>query len=235
MALSRARTHHQRSPAAAGPGRPRADRGLLGVAGWAGVVGPVLFSLTFLAQDVLRRPDYSPVAEPVSALAVGAFGWVQQVNFVVFGLLTLSYAVGLHRALPPTRWGVVGPALMFLSGVCLVLAAVFPLEEDAAGVVQDPGGHAVVGGAFFGSSALALLFLTPRVARSDSWRRLAPWVGVAGACALVAFPVMRLLVIPDGAPLHEWGGVAQRIIVLGFLVPARLALAVQLLSERDAR
>ena len=40
---------------------------------------------------------------------------------------------------------------------------------------------------------------------------------------------MGILVIPDGAPLHEWAGLAQRVIVLGLLFPARLALSYRLL------
>ena len=42
---------------------------------WAGIVGPVLFTVAFLAQDAIRRDEFSPVAEPVSALEVGPKGW----------------------------------------------------------------------------------------------------------------------------------------------------------------
>ena len=30
---------------------------------WAGIVGPVLFTATFLAQEPFRRDEYSPIAE----------------------------------------------------------------------------------------------------------------------------------------------------------------------------
>jgi len=42
-------------------------------------------------------------AEPVSALEAGPNGWIQQVNFVVFGLVLLVFAVGLNRAIPSAR------------------------------------------------------------------------------------------------------------------------------------
>jgi Protein of unknown function (DUF998) len=61
---------------------------------WAGIVGPVLFTAAFLAQGAFRRNDYDPLAEPVSALEAGPYGWVQQVNLVLFGLLTIAFAVG---------------------------------------------------------------------------------------------------------------------------------------------
>jgi len=46
---------------------------------------------------------------------------------------------------------------------------------------------------------------------------------------------MRLMVIPDDAPLHDWAGLAQRVIVLAFLFPACIALAVRLLNTSGAR
>jgi hypothetical protein len=48
---------------------------------WAGIVGPILFTVVFLAQEALRRDEFSPVAEPISALEVGPIGWVQQLNY----------------------------------------------------------------------------------------------------------------------------------------------------------
>ncbi len=100
----------------------------------AGILGPVLFTVGFVIQELFRRGEYSPIAEPVSALEAGPGGWVQQVNFVGFGLLTMAFAVGLHLGVRPTRAGMVGPAIMVWTGMGLVLAAVFSLREDAAGV-----------------------------------------------------------------------------------------------------
>lgn len=38
----------------------------------------------------LLQPDYSHVVMPVSALAVWPHGWIQNVNFYVFGLLMIA-------------------------------------------------------------------------------------------------------------------------------------------------
>jgi len=105
--------------------------------------------VAFLAQDALRRDEFSPVAEPVSALEVGPNGWVQQVNFLVFGLLTMAHAIGLHRGMGPARGGWVGPALLFITGIGLLAAGTFPLRQDAAGITYDPSGHTVAGMIFF--------------------------------------------------------------------------------------
>src|SRR5215207_4367520 len=94
-------------------------------AAWAGIISPVLFTAAFLAQEAFRRGEYDPLAEPVSALEAGPNGWIQQINFVVFGLLTIAFAVGMHRGLQAARAGIAGPALLFVSGIGLLLAAAF--------------------------------------------------------------------------------------------------------------
>ena len=200
----------------------------------AGIASPVIFTLGFLAQEQLRR-EYDPVSEVVSALEGGVHGWIQQVNFVVFGVLTMIFAVGLHRGLAPSRAGIVGPLALFVSGAANVLGAIFPLREDAAGATYDPGGHQVAGTLFFASSFIALIALSRRCAADPRWRNIAGWILGAGVLAALSFPLMGALVIPDDAPLHDWAGLAQRVIVLGLLFPARIALAIRLLRISHQR
>ena len=78
-----------------------------------------MFAVDALVQSLLR-PEHSLVADPISALAAGPSGWVQDVNFLLFGSLMIAYAIGLHLRVRPTRWGVVGLTFLVLSGVGLV-------------------------------------------------------------------------------------------------------------------
>ncbi|MFI7495081.1 DUF998 domain-containing protein [Kocuria sp. M4R2S49] len=199
------------------------------VLAWAGIIGPVLFTATYMAQEVVRRGEYSPMAEPISALEVGPYGWVQQLNFVVFGVLTIGYALGLHIGVEHARFGAAGPGLLVLSGIGLVLAAVFPLRQDPAGETFDPGGHAVSGAMFFSCSALGLILLSRRLKHDDAWRPFAGYTLVAGLIALAGFVTMFAVVLPPGAPLEDWTGLAQRLLILLVLFPCRIALDVRLL------
>ncbi len=199
------------------------------VAGSAGIAGPILFTAVFLAQEALRRDEYDPLAEPVSALEAGPNGWVQQLNFVVFGVLTILFAIGLHRGVRPVRAGVAGPALLGVSGIGLLLAAAFPLREDAAGVTYDPGGHLAAGFVFFFSSAAGLIVVSRRLSRDPRWKGLARYTLAAGMTVVAGGIVMNALVIPDGAPLHDWAGLVQRAIILLALFPCRVVLSVRLL------
>ncbi|WP_405021304.1 DUF998 domain-containing protein [Kitasatospora sp. NBC_00070] len=63
--------------------------------------GP-LFTVAYLLEGA-GRTDYKSARHPVSSLALGRAGWTQTLNFLVAGLLTLAFAVGLWRAGPP--WG----------------------------------------------------------------------------------------------------------------------------------
>ncbi|MPZ95260.1 MAG: DUF998 domain-containing protein [Propionibacteriales bacterium] len=156
----------------------------------AGIVGPILFTVGFVTQELFRIDEYSPLAERVSALEAGPNGWVQQVNFVVFGILTIAFAGGLHLGVRPSRAGALGPAILAVSGVGLLLAAALPLREDAAGVTYDPNGHVVAGITFFLSSGLGLFVLSQRLVADPRWGGLAGYALVAGAVGLVSFPLI---------------------------------------------
>jgi Protein of unknown function (DUF998) len=55
----------------------------------AGIAGPLLFTVVAVVHSLLRS-DHSLVALPISALAVRPSGWVQNLNFVICGLLFLA-------------------------------------------------------------------------------------------------------------------------------------------------
>jgi hypothetical membrane protein len=189
----------------------------------------------FLTQEAFRIDEYDPVAEPVSALEAGTNGWIQQLNFVVFGLLTIAFALGLNRGLRPTRTGLIGPALLIISGLGLLHAAIFPLREDAAGVTYDPGLHFIAGFTFFLSSALGLTVVSRRLARDARWRGIATYTLIAGIVALVGFAVGAGLVVRDEAPLHDWAGLYQRFMIIAVIFPSRIVLSLRLLRVASWR
>jgi hypothetical protein len=72
-----------------------------------GLVAGPLFTVAWIIEGVMR-PTYNPLRHPISALALGDLGWTQIANFIVTGLLTLAFAIGLRRALRPpggSTWG----------------------------------------------------------------------------------------------------------------------------------
>ncbi len=102
-----------------------AHRLLLGV----GLLGSLLFNSTFLIDGALR-PGYGSLRQPMSALSLGAGGWVQVTGFIVFGALTCCSAPGWRATLAPGAGAVWYPRLKVLAGLMLITAGVFS---------QDPG------------------------------------------------------------------------------------------------
>jgi hypothetical protein len=92
-----------------------------------GVIAGPLFIVTFLAEGATRA-GYDPLRHPVSSLALGEYGWMQTANFVVAGLLTLAFAVGMWRALRSPKRSIWGPLLVGVWGIGLIGAGIFPTD-----------------------------------------------------------------------------------------------------------
>ncbi len=69
-----ANTARARSHSPAGNGLEERPAPWLSPLAWVGIIGPVLFTATFLVQEVFRADEYSPIKEPVSALEAGPHG-----------------------------------------------------------------------------------------------------------------------------------------------------------------
>jgi hypothetical membrane protein len=178
----------------------------------AGIVAPLWFIALVLLQS-LMHPDYSHVALPISALAAWPAGWLQNLNFVVFGLLMSAYAVGLHRGVRPMRGGWIALALFLVSGAGLVLAGIFAWSRGGTDFVV-PTGHLVAALMSFLGAALGLVAISRRMVTDSRWRGVAGYTAASGLAMLVLFFALGLLAVPDEAPLHRWAGLGQRLVVL---------------------
>lgn len=199
----------------------------------AGVAGPVLFAVAALVHSLLRE-DHSLVAMPISALAAEPSGWVQDLNFVVFGSLMIAYAIGFHLEVCGARWGVLGPAFLSLSGIGLVWAAVFP-ATDATGAFQAdrvPALHTVGFAITFLGTAIGLITLSRRMARDPRWQSLTTYALATGIAMLILF-LAGALVRPPDAPFHPWLGLFQWIL-LAVWFPCMIVLALRLLRVARA-
>jgi hypothetical protein len=104
----------------------------------AGIIGPPLFVglvviITLLEWDFLqgigwRLLENTSVPYP-SALSLGAYGWLQVINFALFGLLCIHFTLGLHGAIHARKGARVSTALLLLAGSASLLCA-FVTEPD---------------------------------------------------------------------------------------------------------
>jgi len=189
-----------------------------------GVIGGPLFVATFLVEGATRA-NYDPLRHPVSSLALGNSGWTQSANFIVAGLLTLAFAVGLWRALRPGKGSTWGPLLVGVWAVGLLGAGVFvtdPVSGYPPGAPDRLSGYSwhgalhdlFSGPAFVALTAACFVFSRRFAARGE--RVWAVYSAVSGLVFVVAF-VLASAGFGQAASLVDLAGLLQRVAVaVGF-------------------
>ena len=170
--------------------------GALPVRAWlllgAGTVGGLVFTGAYLAEGATRA-GYRALAQPISALSLGPGGWVQQLNFIVFGLLVCASAAGWRAALAPGRGAVAFPALRVIAGVGLLMDGLFAQDPSGGYPPGVPVGASTVHGqlhtlfAMITITALAAgcFVLAARFAAEPAWRSWAVPAAAAGVATIV--------------------------------------------------
>lgn len=121
------------SVTASRPDTARVARRLL-----AGVVSPLLFLVVSFLQMPFN-PGLDLTRHAFSYLSIGDTGPVQQVNFVVMGILNIVAATALPAAIGG-RLGVAGGILLALDGFGQVLAGMFTLDPSNGFPIGAPDG-----------------------------------------------------------------------------------------------
>jgi hypothetical membrane protein len=176
----------------------------------AGIIGPVWFVTLVTVQGFLL-PDYSHIRMPISALAAWPTGWIQVLNFCVFGSLSVAFAFGLHVGVQPTRGGGVGISLLVAGGVGIIAAGVFSWKM-VDGVPTATPAHLMAAIPSFAATGLGLMVFSRRMRADVYWRDLSTYTLMTGIAVLVIFVALGRFGVDDSAPLHPWAGLVQRIL-----------------------
>jgi hypothetical protein len=203
-----------------------ATRLLLG----AGVIAGPLFVVT-AGMQALTRDGFDLSHQPLSLLSLGDLGWVQITNFILAGLLSLAFAVGVARALvsdPGSKWA---PRLLAVFGLGLIIGGAFVPDAALGYPIGTPDGyptslsvhgllHAVAPPLSF-LALVAACFVVARTFGAQGRRDAAVATrAVAIACLVLSVPV---------GPGFSWRLFAA--VTLGFAWIA--AFAVYLLATTD--
>jgi hypothetical protein len=176
----------------------------------AGIIGPVLFWTVLIALGQMQSA-YSAFRSDISLLALGANGWAQTVNFVVFGLLIIVFQGGLRRAVATEKaWEAIN-YLALAFGLGLVSVAIFPTDRAGTWTVHGAVHLGIV-------AALALLLPFLCFMTATKVKRHAFWRGYAQFSVLIAILTgaltLVLLLAWSGAwqALHPWLGLYERVV-----------------------
>ncbi|HZG88747.1 MAG TPA: DUF998 domain-containing protein [Pseudonocardia sp.] len=183
------------------------------------LAGPVLLG-TGLAQ-VFTRAGFDLERHALSQLALGPWGFVQVVNFLVTGALVVAAARGLRGALGTGGAAAWGPRLLAGFGAGMLIAGVFVADPGygfPAGTPDGPGQiswHGALHGVGF---ALAMVSWTAAMIV------LARAFAVRGDRAQAAVCVVALLAVAAVATAPSLGSFGLRAIVVSAVQLAAVAL-----------
>ncbi|MEX5303728.1 DUF998 domain-containing protein [Kocuria sabuli] len=203
------------------------------------MAGPV-FITTFLATGAVRD-DYDPMRHPVSSLALGPAGWVQQANFCLNGILYLAFAAGLVRTQDRHCPPLPGILLVAAAGAGQIGAGIFTTDPVSG---YPPGTAPVLAGysgtealihdlaavpVFVGIPAAALIW-----ARAFARHRCRRWARYSGATAVIMLAGFALTsaAFAQAPALAPVGGLLQRLTVgTGMTWLSALAMRYQIATS----
>ena len=189
------------------------------IAPWAGMIGPVLFTLSFTVNGLLR-PDYDPVKNYISELSIGSQGWIQIVNFLLLGISVMVFVPGIRAAFPTGRASRATPILFAIIAVCYFLSgpfvtdpmAMFDNQQTLHGVL-----HGIFGAIVFSLSAASCFVLWRRFRIDRDWKSLSAVTLIAGILMVVLIVLMKIGQLQTGL-LSDGAGVVQRCCLIIYYV-----------------
>lgn len=199
---------------------------MLAALGACGVLSALSLVLASVLGGMLRA-DYDPIRDSISELyETGApnAGWLM-VLFTVYHALVIPFAIGLHRGLPPSVRGWIGPFCLGLAGLLGI-----PLGAYAR---CDPGcfGATTLRGQLHGILVIvtvplifvAMFAVWHRLRHHSAWRRFRRYTS-ATAIAGLAFGI-GMIPFVQGAYAGLLERIAVGLIVQWYAVGGALLIA----------
>lgn len=162
------------------------------------ILSPVIFVLlSFIAGYI--TPNYNPLTDPISNLAILQHGWIQTLNFVLSGILMLFLGYSTYKALK----GVTKAPVSFIYfGIILILSAIFQ---------TDPNGPSTTTGIIhilLFVTAMIVLIISGFVFQAKLWR-----INKGLALYSLFTSITSLLFLLGIFTFNSYMGVAQRLLV----------------------
>jgi len=169
-----------------------------------GIVSPIIFAVMVIIESLLR-PGYSQTFNFISDLGVGSNAILQDINFWIFGILTLGFVVGLWQSTPAKK------SLALKAGI--VLVAIFAIGVGLAGFFPEDYGdghlHTLVSSTAFVAIIAALLLVWWGLRKADKtvWGNYRLYTLASGLLDLI------LLFVFNASMGGDYQGLVQRLFL----------------------
>ncbi|HMK53446.1 MAG TPA: DUF998 domain-containing protein [Methanobacteriaceae archaeon] len=178
-----------------------------------GIVAPILFTLLVIVESLLR-PGYSQIFNDVSDLGLGPYSIIQNISFILFGLLSIGFAMGLGANLP-NRAGKATKWLVIVFGLCIILAGL-TLFSVGSNVIyaKDVALHVFVSSIAFLVIIIAqfLTWLALRGSDDAIWGRYRKYSLLSG---LLSILVLLFLSYTQFSSFH---GASERLFIAVWMI-----------------
>ncbi len=192
------------------------------------IIGCIVYVILDIIVQMLP-PHYSPIRQAESDLAVGPYGFIMNINFMVRGVLSFLMVLILSRILPKSTASRVGLVFLAIWSVCSFLLAFFNTDIlDDPKVLPTHTWHGELHLLFaliaFIAVAVGELVLSLSLSQTDILKSLK-----AVALTLSILAILALLAM---AKMHHRGGLDERLFLLFtllwmFILALRMRSAVR--------
>ncbi|HEX3101603.1 MAG TPA: DUF998 domain-containing protein [Pyrinomonadaceae bacterium] len=177
--------------------------------------GPIYIAVGIL--QIIIRPGFDVTRHALSLMSNGDLGWIQISNFLLTGLLTIAFAVGIRQLLKGQKGGTWGALLIGVYGLGLIGAGIFKADPalgfppgtpvDAHAISTNGLMHFVCGGiGFYAIIAACFVF-----ARRFSSLGLAGWKWYSFITGVLFFAAFFGIASGSGG-----SGPTRTFVTLGF-------------------
>jgi hypothetical protein len=192
------------------------------ISAWAGMIGTTLFVMIFTLEG-WYRPGYKPLEMFVSALSLGSRGWIQILNFIIFGALLFVFSRGVAAEFPNGKASRGGLIILTTIAICYFLSGPFvmdPANTPRNQMTFHGTMHGLFGGIVFTLMPISCFVFLRRFREDLKWQFLQWWtlgLGLISALGVV------LLTIATKSPdtqnvFSDWFGLIQRTAIVPFMI-----------------
>ena len=174
---------------------------------------PLCFMAVTAALENIH-PAYSRVANTISELVWGPYGWLETVLFCAFGLMLVVFAWKLHNAVESRFSAKIGVSALALMGLAFFIIAIFPTEAPGTAETLPSLIHEHTAQAIAFLFPIACFLLLPGLKNGGAFPHLYASTFIAGAAGLILNIVGLVCVVGDGS----WLGAIERAVMLNGIV-----------------
>ena len=157
----------------------------------ATIIGIILYVVLHVIA-LLLPPYYSPITQAESDLAVGPYGYIMTVNFLVRCLLSLSFIAGLMLAInskkPLYRTGLV---LLGIWAIGSAIVAFFPTDLSPPPFTFHGMIHSYVGIISFVAACLGAIAISLYMRNDNQFKDITKYTIPLNVLSVIGFVLMR--------------------------------------------